>query len=125
VITSVSSPPGCVVKLVEAGVREKSGGVVLNVAVTKLSWFIVTLHSSGAVQAPVNAEKDPEAAEAVTVIRVPVAKVTEQDVPQSMPAGLLVTVPLPLPSSNTESVCTVGASVSSITVVVLLPMFAT
>jgi hypothetical protein len=37
VITSVIWPPGWVDKLVEAGCTEKSGGIVLKVAVTKLS----------------------------------------------------------------------------------------
>jgi hypothetical protein len=79
---------------------------VLKVAVT------VTLLLIWAVQEPVPAQPpplqppktDPEAAAAVSVTVVPPENDREQAVPQLMPLGLLVTVPLPVPFLVTWSV---------------------
>ena len=44
---------------------------------------------------------EPEAALAVRVTPLPLAKLPEQLAPQAIPAGLLVTVPLPAPILST------------------------
>jgi hypothetical protein len=51
---------------------------------------------------PANVDDDP--ASVVNVTCVPLAKSLEHVEPQSMPAGELVTMPDPLPSSATDSV---------------------
>ena len=74
------------------------GGGPANVAFTltlcppdKVSWQLVP------VQAPPNPEKvNPEAGVAVRATLVPSAKFALQVVGQLIPAGLLVTVPLPV-----------------------------
>ena len=54
--------------------------------------------------APVHPEKtDPDAARAVSVTDDPAGNSAVQAVPQSIPAGLEVTVPAPLPPRATES----------------------
>jgi len=50
------------------------------------------------------ANVDPEAGEKVKVTVVPVAKLAEHELPQTMPEELLVTVPLPLPANVTDKV---------------------
>src|SRR2546428_8534928 len=47
--------------------------------------------------------KDPAAGEAVSVTPVPLVTLAEQVAPQVMPAGELVTVPLPVPALLTVS----------------------
>ena len=51
---------------------------------------------------PVNV--DPAAGAAVKVTAVPLANAAAQEAPQEMPAGLLVTVPIPAPVLLTVSV---------------------
>ncbi len=67
---------------------------------------MVTVHVPVPVQPPplqpVNVE--PAAGVAVRVTAVPVVKPVEQVAPQVMPAGALVTVPLPAPDFATVSV---------------------
>ncbi len=48
------------------------------------------------------AKVEPDAGVGVRVTMVPLVKVEEQVVPQVIPAGELVTVPLPVPASMTE-----------------------
>jgi len=71
----------------------------MKVAVTEVAAFIVTLQVPVPVQPPplqpVNVE--PAAGAAVRVTTVPVVKEVEQVAPQEMPAGTLVTAPLPPP----------------------------
>ena len=74
-----------------------SGGLAVNVAVAECADVIDSWHV-GAVPAqspdqPVKVE--PESAAAVSVTELPGAKACEQVEPQEIPAGLLVTVPLP------------------------------
>jgi hypothetical protein len=78
--------------------------VVANVAVTETSAVGVTAHVPVPLQAPdqpVNAE--PALGVAVSVMGVPLAKLALHVVPQLIPAGSLVTVPVPLPESCTVS----------------------
>jgi hypothetical protein len=64
---------------------------------------IVTLPA--AVQLPVQpANVEPEAGIAVKVMAVPLLSVVEQVLPQLIPVGLLVTVPVPVPARFTVSV---------------------
>lgn len=77
----------------------------LKVAVTDWFEFIVTLHGPVPLHAPLQPAKvEFVAAVGVSMTIVPGAKLAEQAVGQLMPAGLLVTVPLPLPASVTISV---------------------
>jgi hypothetical protein len=76
----------------------------LNVAVTEVSAVRLTVHVAVPVHAPDHpANVEPELAVAVSVTDVPLAKLALQVVPQLMPAGLLVMVPVPVPASCTVS----------------------
>ena len=56
------------------------------------------------LQAPLQPVKlEPGAATAVSVTLAPFAKSSSQVAPQTMPAGLLVTEPLPVPALTTVS----------------------
>src|SRR5512146_1816806 len=77
---------------------------LLNVAVTDASAFMVKVQAPVPVQAPLQpVNDDPEAAVWVRVTAVPGANDAEQVVPQLMPAGVLATVPLPLPAKVTRN----------------------
>jgi hypothetical protein len=54
---------------------------------------------------------DPDAGVAVSVTGVPLLYATEQIEPQFMPAGLLETVPLPVPAFEIVSIGPIGAPV--------------
>jgi hypothetical protein len=78
--------------------------VPVNVAVTDCAWVRFTAHGAVPLQPPPlhPANVDPEAGAAVSVT-VPLANVVEQTAPQLIPAGLLVTLPVPAPLRVTES----------------------
>jgi hypothetical protein len=81
--------------------------MVLNVAVTAVAPVIVTAHVPVPVHAPVhpaNVDPDPGVGVAVRVTEVPLPNDALQAVPQLIPAGRLVTVPVPLPAKLTVSV---------------------
>ncbi len=80
----------------------------MKVAVTEMLEFMVTVQDSVPLQPPPlkPAKVEPAAAVAVSVTEVPAAKLLEQSVPQLIPAGLLVTVPLPVPDLFTVRVKT-------------------
>src|SRR5262245_33607023 len=71
----------------------------LNVAVTEVLAFSVTAQPPAPAQAPLQPWKsDPVAGVAVSVTLVPLTKLCAQALPQLMPVGELVTVPLPAPT---------------------------
>ena len=81
------------------------GAELLNVAVTALAAFMVTLQAPVPLQAPLQpAKTEPEAGVAVRFTTVPLVKLAEQVAPQEIPAGELVTVPVPVPVSVTVRV---------------------
>jgi hypothetical protein len=90
----------------------------VKVAVTNWSEFAMGLHELLPVQGPLQPENsDPGEAKALRLTAVPSAKLAAQDdVPQLMPDGLLVTVPWPLPDSITASACVVAMPPPSSTV---------
>jgi hypothetical protein len=74
----------------------------VNVAPTEVAAFMVTLQVDVPLQAPVQPAKvELGAGAAVSVTAVPGAKPAAQVAPQLMPAGLLVTVPVPVPEAVT------------------------
>jgi hypothetical protein len=74
-----------------------------NVAVTFFAPPTVT-EQVAPVQSPLNPENMlPAAGVGVSVTDVPMAKLVEQDVPQAIPDGVEVTVPLPLPAIETTT----------------------
>src|SRR2546425_942786 len=86
---------------------EAAGGVMsVNVAVTVGAALRGTVQAPGPEQPPpVQPLKvEPAAGAAVSVTAVPLAKLAAQVAPQVMPAGLLVTVPAPVPALETVSV---------------------
>jgi hypothetical protein len=86
-------------------VTDSVTGAKLNVAVTDIAPLTVTVQMPVPEQAPLQLAKDePAAGVAVRVMAVPGVTGCEQVVPQSMPAGLLVTVPEPVPLLVTDSV---------------------
>jgi hypothetical protein len=80
-------------------VKVKLPALGANVAVTLIAIVVVTMQvpvpEHGAPQ-PVNV--DPDAGVAVKVTCVPLLKLAEQVAPQLIPAGALVTVPVPVPA---------------------------
>src|SRR3989442_3828485 len=77
----------------------------LKVAVTVVAAETVTTQVPVPVQPPPlqPLKADPAAGAAVSVTAVPLVKLAEQVAPQGMPAGELVTVPLPVPALLTVS----------------------
>jgi hypothetical protein len=74
----------------------------LKIAVTLLAWVMVTRHVPVPLQAPVQpvkAERYPGVA--VRVTSEPYPKLALHVLPQLMPLGLLVTVPVPVPDFET------------------------
>ena len=76
------------------------------------AWLIATVQVVEAPeQAPLQPVKpEPAAAPAVSVTFVPTVKSAAQAAAQAMPAGLLVTVPLPAPAELTLSAYTAASS---------------
>ena len=82
----------------------RRSGATSKLAVQFLAALIVTLPSeqSASPLQPVKKELAPGVADSVTI--APLAKLNEHAVPQEMPAGALVTVPVPAPVLLTVSV---------------------
>jgi hypothetical protein len=94
----------------------------LNVAATEVLLVNVTLQAPAPVQGPAQAAKTEFAVgAAVSVTAVPEAKVALQVGPQSMPVGLLLTVPVPGPLRLTLSCIEEGGGVTGAGGVVLVP----
>jgi hypothetical protein len=94
-------------------VSVRADAVAVNVPVTEWSVPIVSVHVPVPEQSPDHpANVLPAAAVAVSVTCVPGARLTEQVAPQSIPAGLLVTVPVPVPAFETVSVRGDGGAVN-------------
>src|SRR5881296_3614039 len=96
---------------------EAAGGVMsVNVAVTVVAALRVTVQAPGPAQPPPlqPLKVEPAAGAAVSVTAVPLAKLAAQVAPQVMPAGLLVTLPAPVPALETVSVkvCRVKVAVT-------------
>jgi hypothetical protein len=100
---NVTEPPGSADEGPESAVAERSASRE-KFAVHATSEVICTLPSaqSAAPVHPVNVE--PAAAAALSATVAPSEKVAEQEAPQSIPAGELVTVPDPPPAFVTVSV---------------------
>ena len=76
----------------------------MNVAVTLAAAVIVTTHAPLPLHAPLQpSNRDPAAVAAVSVTVVPLAKLAAHVAPQSIPAGVDVTVPAPVPVFVTVS----------------------
>jgi hypothetical protein len=113
-------PAGALVTVpvpVPAFVTDKVKFVVLgaNVAVTLVAAVTVTTQVPVPEQgAPQPVKVDPVAGAAVSVTCVPLAKLAEQVAPQLIPAGALVTVPVPVPAFVTDKVkfVVLGANVA-------------
>jgi hypothetical protein len=96
---------------------------VLNVAVTDSAAVSVTTQAALPLHAPPQpANVDPTVAVGVSVTAVPLAKLAEQVEGQRIPAGVLVTVPVPAPPSVTVSVKLVAAPMVVVSLAVLLPV---
>jgi hypothetical protein len=92
-----------------ATVKEKIPG--LNTAVTDFAALIVTVQVPVPEQAPLQPPNTaPVPGVAVRVTVVPTLKSWVQALPHEMPAGLLVTVPVPAPLLSTSSGTVVGAA---------------
>ncbi len=86
-------------------VTDNVTGTRLKVAVTDVAALTVTAQVPVPEQAPLQpAKEEPAAGVAVSVMAVPWVRDCEQVAPQLMPAGLLVTVPEPVPPLATDSV---------------------
>jgi uncharacterized protein YlzI (FlbEa/FlbD family) len=94
-------------------VRTVSGNVTREkvVPTVRASVMATTQVAAVPVQAPLQPEKtEPDAARAVSVTVDPAGKSAAHAAPQSIPAGLEVTVPTPLPPRETVSVKAGGVS---------------
>src|SRR5437588_935720 len=90
-------------------VKGKVVGLVVKVAVTDCAAFIVTTQLPLPLHAPVHPVKvEPVVAVGVSVTCVPLLKLAVHVVPQLIPAGLLVTVPVPVPAFVTVKGKVVG-----------------
>ena len=80
-------------------------GITLNVAVAEAFALKVMLHEPVPLHAPDHpANVEVELGEALSVTAVPLANVVLHVLPQLIPAGLLVIVPLPAPAPCTVTV---------------------
>src|SRR6266403_296346 len=107
-VGSQAIPAGALVTAplpVPALVTESAKDDCMKVAVTEVAALIVTVQVPVPVQPPPlqPVKVEPAAGVAVSVTTVPVVKAVEQVGSQAIPAGALVTAPLPVPALVTES----------------------
>jgi len=96
----------------------------VNVAVTAAAAVTIRTQAPVPVHAPLHpANVDPVAGAAVNVTIVPLAKLAAHAVPQLIPVGALVTVPVPVPASATVNVKFVAAPTVALIVAVLFAIF--
>src|SRR5436309_2657833 len=117
-------PAGALVTVplpVPAGVTVRVKLCRVKVAVTVVAAETVTTHDPVPEQPPPlqPVKVEPAAGVAVNVTAVPLAKLAEQLAPQLIPAGELVTVPLPVPALLTVS-AKLGRAKVAVTVVAAL-----
>ena len=84
-------------------------GFVLKVAVTDCTALMVTTHDPVPVQAPFHAKLEPASGVAFSVTLEPLVKGAVHVAPQLIPAGVLETVPVPVPLFVTLKAKVVGA----------------
>jgi len=98
-------PAGELVMVPAPAVDRVSGNdCCIKVAVTAVAAFIVRVQGPVPAQPPLQPLKvEPAAGAAVSETSVPLANEAEQVAPHEMPAGLLVTVPMPAPAWKTVS----------------------
>src|ERR1044072_6522175 len=85
----------------------------VNVAVTDRSWSIVTTQATRPVQSPLQPTNiESTSGVAVSVTMVLQSKPTEHVAPQSMPAGVEVIEPVPVPFADTSSVSVFSVNVA-------------
>src|SRR6185437_7572463 len=81
-----------------ATVRVNGPGFAVKFALTDFAASMVTLHAPVPLQAPLQpANVEPESGVAVKFTTAPLSKFAEHVSPQDIPAGELVTVPVPVP----------------------------
>ena len=84
--------------------RKSDGAPATKVAVTLRERFIVTVQRLASTESqPFQLANWPSALSVTTWSDV--VNTSEQSLPQSIPAGVLITLPVPVPASNTFSVC--------------------
>jgi hypothetical protein len=95
---------------------------MLKVAVTDVLAFTVSIQTPVPVQTPPLQPVKTESADgvAVRVTIVPSLKNSEQSLPQLIPAGLLITVPLPLPALIIVSKAPLTVSGAAVTLLLSL-----
>jgi len=92
--------------------ESSAGGVKLKFALTDFAASMVTLQAPVPLQAPLQpANVEPESGLAVKLTTAPLAKLAEHVVPQEIPEGVLVTVPVPAPLLATVRVKSPGLAV--------------
>ena len=104
-------------RLLATGTGAVVTGLVSNVAITVVSAFNVTVHAAAPLQPPLQPENvDPDAAAAPRVTLAPAPTVSVHTLPQAIPAGVLVTVPAPVPLRVITSLTPAGLVADPVTV---------
>src|SRR5438093_1194333 len=106
---------GGLARSIVLGVMPLTPVTLVKLAVTACAALMVTLQVPVPAQLPLQPVKvEPAAGVAVSVTAVPLANVAEQVVPHEIPAGALVTVPVPAPVLLTvsEKLCSAKVAVT-------------
>ena len=101
-------------------------GLRVKDAPTLVAAVIGTTQAPVPLHAPLQPEKvEPEAAVGVSVTEVPWGKVALHIAPQLIPAGLLMTEPLPVPERPTVSICGAVAVEANVAVTAVAALIVT